>query len=441
MSDIDGADLLRDLMAFVGMYVVVDADQCAAIALWIVHTHTFDAAEATPYLSVTSAEKQSGKTRLLEVLDLVVKEPWLAVSPTPAVVYREIEAKRPTLLLDESDTTFKGDKERAQALIGLLNAGHRKGLTVPLCVGKGEKIETRRFKVFCAKAIAGIGSLPDTVSDRSIPIRLQRKNKDEVVNRLHRRKVEPAAAELRECASKWAAAHIQKLEHADPAPLDEISDRAFDCWEPLLAIADVIGGEWPKKARKAAVCLHTGATAEDQSIGVRLLADIQRVFDATEGTATDRLPSADLVAGLNGIEESDWAEFSRGKPLTANTLSRLLRCYTVKPHQVRFGDKTLKGYERDQFTDLWARYHSHTPPTDRNMGNNLDSIGPCDPISERNELETLNETALNRNSDEPKRFDFVSPLFRSENDLEATIHGDVSDVSVQKGGMHGEAPL
>src|SRR5689334_14828046 len=62
----DDRDLLSDVGDFVCRFVVLSKSQRVAIALWIAHTHAFDAAEATPYLALTSASKRSGKTRLLE---------------------------------------------------------------------------------------------------------------------------------------------------------------------------------------------------------------------------------------------------------------------------------------------------------------------------------------------------------------------------------------
>jgi len=67
----DGAELLERVVWFIHRYVALSEDQALLIALWIVHTHTLDAADTTPYLNVKSAEKRSGKTRLLEVLSLL----------------------------------------------------------------------------------------------------------------------------------------------------------------------------------------------------------------------------------------------------------------------------------------------------------------------------------------------------------------------------------
>jgi hypothetical protein len=99
----DLSELLDELAGFVRRFVVMSGAQADAIALWVVHTHTFDAAEATPYLAITSAEKRSGKTRLLEALELLVARPWLTGRASAAVLPRKVDAERPTLLLDESD--------------------------------------------------------------------------------------------------------------------------------------------------------------------------------------------------------------------------------------------------------------------------------------------------------------------------------------------------
>src|SRR4051794_27277130 len=62
-------EVLDTLAWFVRRFVVMSPAQADAVALWVVHTHCFAAAEQTPYLAISSAEKRSGKTRLLEVLE------------------------------------------------------------------------------------------------------------------------------------------------------------------------------------------------------------------------------------------------------------------------------------------------------------------------------------------------------------------------------------
>ena len=115
-----GGEILSQLVSVIRRYILLTAAEADAVALWIVHTHAFNAAGATPYLAITSAEKRSGKTNLLELLEMLVAKPWLTGSVSAAVLFRKTAAERPTLLLDESDATFNGNREYGEALRGIL---------------------------------------------------------------------------------------------------------------------------------------------------------------------------------------------------------------------------------------------------------------------------------------------------------------------------------
>jgi len=176
-----GAALLAEVESFIRRYIVATDAEIILITIWAIHTHMMKAAKSTPYLAITSAEKQSGKSRLLEVLELLVHKPWMTGRVTAACLTRKIDAEHPTLLLDESDAAFNGDKEYAEALRGILNTGYRWNGVASCCVGQGANITYKDFHTFGAKAIAGIGKLPDTVADRSIAIKLKRRAPTEQV--------------------------------------------------------------------------------------------------------------------------------------------------------------------------------------------------------------------------------------------------------------------
>lgn len=354
LSSIDAAAMLKDVFNFIRRFVSLSPSHARVVALWVLHSHVIDAADATPYLAITSAEKQSGKTRLLEVCDLLVANPWLTGRVTAAVLTRKVDAERPSLLLDESDAAFSGEKEYAEALRSVLNTGHRRGGKASCCVGQGAATTFKDFSTFCPKAIAGIGRLPDTVADRSIPIRLKRAARGEHVERFRRRDVEGQAAKLRAKVEMWAGATIGNLRDARPGLPETLTDRQQDGAEPLLAIADLAGGEWPQAARLALIELCAEAQAGDESIGVRVLADIRDVF---KNRAEDRISSADLAAALAEIETSPWGEWGKaGKPLSPAKLARLLGPFTIVPSSVRIGKKTPKGYELKDFQDAFERY-------------------------------------------------------------------------------------
>jgi hypothetical protein len=348
-----GVELLVKLIGFIRRFVALSEAKALLIALWIIHTHALDAADTTAYLNIWSAEKRSGKTRLLEVLSLLVARAWLTGRVTSAVLVRKVAAETPTLLLDESDAAFKGDREYAETLRGVLNAGFRRGGVASLCVGQGASLTYKDFGVFCPKAIAGIGTLPDTVADRSIPIELQRRRPGERVERFRLRKVGPQALPLQEAAAAWAQAHLEALAEAEPELPEELDDRAQDIIEPLLAIAEEVGGEWPVRARQAAVALLTGEHREDsESLGVRLLRDCRTAFNES---GEDNLATGKILAQLRAPEDAPWRAL-QGEPLDATRLARMLKPYGIKPKKLREGEDTFRGYCRAWFEDAWARY-------------------------------------------------------------------------------------
>jgi hypothetical protein len=352
---IDLARLLSALTVFIRRFVVLTPEQLTLVALWVTHTHAFDAADCTPYLAVNSAEMGSGKTRLLEVLQLLVNKPWFTGRCTAAVLVRKIAAETPTLLLDESDAAFNGPDDYAEALRGLLNAGHRRGGCHSLCVGQGANLSYKDFPVYSPKAIAGLGQLPPTVRDRAVTIVLKKRTRQEHLERFRRKLVEPEAMALSTQLAQWATtpAVVAALRGAVPALPEAISDRAQECLEPLLAIADLAGGDWPIRAR-AAVELVVGTPEDNPTIGVTLLRDIFGVFAET---GRDAIASADLVKALVELESRPWATCSTGqRPLTTHGLASRLKPFRMAPTKVWIDGKSKNGYTRRMFEDEWSRH-------------------------------------------------------------------------------------
>ena len=349
-------DLLRksspivfELMKFLRRYVVMERPHLIVIALWIIHTHAMEASQQTPYLAVTSPEKQCGKSRLLEVLELLVNEPWPLTQPSEAVLYRTIEHKRPTLLFDEIDTIFNPrSAERYEGIRALLNSGHRRGVKVPRCVGTSLQIV--EFSTFGPKVLAGIGTLPDTIADRSIPIRLKRKTSTEKVARFRRRDIEEEVDLLRNQVVVWVLSNVEQLTAARPKMPEQLSDRMQEGCECLVAIADSMGcGE---SARRALVSLLTSERLDStESNRLRLLADIRIVFQRS----SSKIFTTDLLESLAHLDESPWGSWY-GRGIDDRDLGTLLKPYAISSTTVRRGDRVAKGYKREDFHDAWTRY-------------------------------------------------------------------------------------
>ena len=348
------AALLSEVGTFIRRFVVLSDAQVTVLALFVMETHIFDHFDCAPYVHITSAEKQCGKTRLLEVLELLVARPWLTGKVSAAALVRKIERDHPTLLLDETDAAFGGDRAYSETLRGVLNLGHRRGVKASLCIVSGKDVQIGEFDVFGPKVIAGIGRLPDTVADRSIPIHLKRKRPEESAERFRRRLVEVEAAPLRERLAAWAQMSETASLSGTVLQLPEtLSDRQEDIAEPLIAVSEMAEGDWARAGKLALLKLFGGSAAVDESIGVRLLTDIRQIF---EEARVDRIASRDLVFRLSAMEGAPWEDFNHGKALNPSGLARIMRGFDIEPHNLRIGTDVVKGYLLADFEDAWARY-------------------------------------------------------------------------------------
>jgi hypothetical protein len=347
---VDGAELLRDIVSAIRRHVIADLPTIYGAALWIVHTWLIDVLFVSPIANVTAPEMRCGKTVLLTALGKLCYRPLQVANIAPAALFRSIEAWSPTLLIDEVDT-FLREHEEAR---GILNSGFtRDSAFVIRCAG--DEHTPTKFATWGAKALCGIGKIADTLSDRSIPLRLRRKTPSESVQNI--RHADPAQWEmLRARIARWTDDHRAGIARARPATVDGLNDRANDCWEPLLAIADAVGAEWPKLARMAACVLH-GLDADTPTIGAQLLTDIREAFGSRE-----KLFTADLLAALIADEESPWPTWNRGRPMTARQLSGRLGEFGIRPGTIRIGTHTGKGYGLDAFADAFGRYLPADPP-------------------------------------------------------------------------------
>ncbi|WP_258049839.1 DUF3631 domain-containing protein [Streptomyces finlayi] len=349
----EGTGLLDDLRTAIGRYVVLPSDEAlTAVTLWVAASHIQPGLQHAPRLAVVGPTKGCGKSRLLDVLYETVHQPMMTVNTSPAVVFRVIGKNPPTLLVDEADTIFgpkAGDKED---LRGLLNAGHQRNR--PAWRISGPEHKPTAFPTFAMAALAGIGDLPDTIMDRAIVIRMQKRKPGERITPFRSRYSVPELHALRDRLADWLVPLRGTV--AGAVPKMPVEDRAADTWEPLVIVADLAGGHWPARARAACLAMTRNEVVQDEqtTLKTRLLRDIRRVFDQEGGR--EALRSQDLLAVLIQDAEAPWAEYGT-KGLNAYHLANLLRDFGISPANQRFENgRQAKAYARNQFVDAWARY-------------------------------------------------------------------------------------
>jgi hypothetical protein len=360
-TPIDGAALLDEVEGFHRRFNVFPHEAAyVAVALWDAHAHLLDCFDSTPRLAFLSPEPGSGKSRALEVVETLVPQPMTAVNASAAALFRSVSNPngRPTILFDEIDTIFGPKAGDNEELRGFLNAGHRRTGVTYRCIGDGGNQSVQAFPSYCAVAVAGLGALPDTIMTRSVVIRMRRRARNETVESFRARLHEAEGHKLRDRLAEWTEQARPAVMGAWPDMPDGVTDRPADVWEPLLAVADAAGGDWPERARQACVTLVTASKANDKgSLGVRLLTDLRDHVMA----GIDRLPTVAILDRLNALDDAPWADLN-GKPLDNRRLSKMLAEYMTADNEpiasrnIKTAGSVLKGYYTADLWDAWARY-------------------------------------------------------------------------------------
>ena len=342
---IEGDRVASALAATLKQYIVLPEISADAIALWVLNTWLVNCFFVAPRLALTSPTKGCGKTTVLRFLNQVTRRPKRAGSITPAALFRVVEQHQPTIILDETEKYIEAGSE----FHALLNEGHCKGSSVIRVLG--EKNEMREFEIFGAVAFARNGRMPDDLEQRSIVIEMERRRAEEKILELREDRCEALQNLARMCA-RWTDDAADAIAKHDPN-MGGLFNRVADNWRPLFAIADMIGSDWPERARHAAAALMP---RESDAVGPMVLADIALAF-----ADKDRMWSETICASLATIEGRLWAEWSKGKPITQNQLAFLLKPFRVRPGNVRIGSEVNRGYLRRQFEELWIRYGTILP--------------------------------------------------------------------------------
>jgi putative DNA primase/helicase len=347
-SPVDGAALMDDLGATILRFCVLPEHSAPLMAAWVLHAWAHDAADISPVLALTSPEKRCGKTTAVSVISALVPRAMHAINISTSVLFRVIEKYAPTVLIDEADT-FLGDDQNSD-MRGILNGGHNR-LSAYVWRSVGDDHEPRRFKVWAPKVIAMIGSLPDTLEDRALVVRLRRKREGESVERFRADRVNDFLP-LRQRAARWAKDNALILRDADPAVPPSLNDRAQDNARAICAISDAAGGHWPETIRRALIGMHRATEVEaPQSAGVLLLRDLAQIFASRKG---ERIGSTELCEAICALEESPWGEWRGGRPISTRGIAKLLKPYGIGPAQDRYGSF----YRPTDFADAFDRYLS-----------------------------------------------------------------------------------
>ncbi|HLJ25120.1 MAG TPA: DUF3631 domain-containing protein [Candidatus Angelobacter sp.] len=377
-------DVLSQVSGFIGRYLQCSDHQRTVLALWVLHTYCFYTAQVTPYLSIQSTHKQSGKTLCLQLLNLLCEDPALTSGFTVSNLTLRMKLEPvATLLLDECQGTVgTRARSKAPALRAILAGSYHLGL--------GYTSAVEDYNVFCPKAFAGRGQLPEELADRSLPIILEPlkvtnchpmdkakanaesgfRSPDQstcpglpwitrdhpMVERFHLRQATQDAEPLQQRLSAWAEQNLPDLEKFPPYPEEDfppnLSPRRQDLCEPLLQLAHIVGGEWPTRARQALTAIFEQEAAFHLQSSLQLLAAVRDCF--AHHAYPERLSTAVLLDWMHSLPERPWDVDGR---LSAHTLARLLGAFHTHPRVQRIGSANpARGYQLEDFKEPWQKH-------------------------------------------------------------------------------------
>jgi hypothetical protein len=384
------AQILDDISALIRQYLFCSEDQLTVLALWVVHTYGFEYFSVTPYLNICSPESQSGKTVCMSLLDLLCHKPWMPSGLTPARLISRLTNSQPTLLLDNWDTFFRASD--SQSIVGFLNAGSAYGnrfVTRPDHRDSDESIHRNRYgypvvtrpgnqesdkSIFCPKAFAGQGRLPASLADRCLSIVLQRRKPTEPALPFWRDIVSKDVFRLVEPIPAWLNKNAGALREAafmfQYSPWSSVSMHQHDLVAPLRALAQLAGGQWPRKITNALVRIFN-ACPTPPTVGIQLLSDIRSFF--RERHDPPKIHTTPLLEHLNALEDRPWTK----KKLTPNGLRLILQNFPIhRSSSQRIGKDNFKGFTLQHFVKSWELYLPPLPsPSVTSVGTDEAPVG------------------------------------------------------------------
>lgn len=152
------ADLFRKVKSTIDFYMdFEDKRVYDLLSTFIIYTYFYPLFHHAPVLQLWG-EAKTGKTKICNLLAAMAFNTLNSANISEATVFRVIEGRRATILLDESEDLMSS--ERGKAVCNLLLAGYSKsGETFRQEKTSDDRYKTANYKVFGPKVIANISGV------------------------------------------------------------------------------------------------------------------------------------------------------------------------------------------------------------------------------------------------------------------------------------------
>jgi putative DNA primase/helicase len=356
---VNTCELLDTTAAQFEKYIIVhDRVIVPIIPLWFAFAWVHEIAAFSPLLNFQAADAEAGKSAATEVATRLTPRGYMIVKPTGPSLYRLVDRAHPTLGVDDADKLLAEDRDLAM----IVRASWKRGVYIPRVV-QGEVHLFDAFGPRCLNGIDLLAHLDAATRTRCITIQLLPKLEGEIVTSIRYAGEDENFIILRRKFLRWATDNMAALKAARPRMPEGFFSRLEENYHLLFAIADLAAGDWPKKARAAAVRLSR--EHNEPSLGKRLLAIFYTLFVRHGPQLTSR--QAEQLTPAEDDEFDNYRDHDR--PINKFEIAKLLRPYQVFPRLIhpRGGHTADRGWNADSFEIAFKHYLGKTLPQGRSV--------------------------------------------------------------------------
>lgn len=374
-GEIEPVTPLDELRSFYGRFLYGPPEMLDTMTVWSGLTHVFEVFDANPRLAFMGP-KNSGKSTALDQLKRFCARPVKSGNASPASVFAIIAQRKPTLLIEQTDTLFgiAGNTRKGENLRGILDDGYTVGGEDDgvLRMSGGSAVIT---PTYCPVAFGGRGQLPDDLDDRCVtfpmikPLPLQAALLEEWDPDLYG----DEARSIKDALIAFVMERAAELLRTPPNMPKGVTLRNRQIWKPLVSLGDGCSPEWGQRMRNACRYYVLGQSAQPRTApGEELYRCIAQyapelgrvitigdtVVKPTKTSAGVFVTTGELIELLVAIRANDgrlgWAEWL-DEPVTVapRALAAVLKPYRIRTVQFTRDKHNRRGYRLADFA-AWA---------------------------------------------------------------------------------------
>jgi hypothetical protein len=351
----DPAELFKRICQRIASFIdfphEVAVGTTATLALWVMLTYIYQAWGAIPYLFV-GGPLGSGKSRVFEILARLVFRPLTTSNLTAPALFRTLNDRGGVVVFDEAERLRQSTPD-VQEILSMFLAGYKRGGKATRLEAVGDTWRPVEFDVYGPKALACIAGLPTTLSSRCIPVTMFRAAPDSPKPR-YRIDADPEGwqrlrDDLHALALEHGAVWLQLARRSDVCP-SGLSGRAYELWQPLLALASWIeshGAIGLLDLLRQHALAAVEANRDDQTPE----ADEVLLEELTQLVRLGHLPTPGEI--LDKAKERDPRTFDKW---VAQTISRRLKSYGIATPKKSHGERRYRDVTLDTLLRIQRHY-------------------------------------------------------------------------------------